>query len=453
MDSHELREAKLQGNVPERILDKGACMYDKNRILILGNNKDSAQDLFLFTITEGTELSVKSEVWLKGNKKEAFKKAWSFYKYKDEFYVFGMRMDLESSHMSEGLWKLNKKNGKWEIVKGVHEEKRKVDSKEPERSSCVFHDRKLYVIGLNGRSWCEENFSSPNTLLMLDMESLKWTVSSPGKDFSRNRMTLVGYNGVIYIFIGRSFAKDIETKISGLYRYDQGQDEWVRVEFRGVSPPRIEPQICIAFKESLFTLNPKAESNQAYRIIMDSSESDMKKKSLFMNKDFADVVIKIEEKEFYCNKEILSTSSEFFRELLQNDIQKEICILDVKASTFERFLHWVYSIDMELKEEYAIDLYELSMRWRVEDLKADCAEYLRQNITLENFGRIAQIASEAGEEELFEKATNYGLKNCKLLEENHLEDMSTSVLRKVICKFQKVEQRKKKQPERFEENL
>ena len=117
------------------------------------------------------------------------------------------------------------------------------------------------------------------------------------------------------------------------------------------------------------------------------------------------------------------------------------------------FLLYVYSVDMELKQEYAVDLYELSTKWGVEDLKADCDEYLRQNITLENFGRIAQIASETGEEELFEKATNYGLKKCKLLEENHLEDMSTSVLRKVICKFQKVEQRKKKKTEGLTEEI
>ncbi len=108
---------------------------------------------------------------------------------------------------------------------------------------------------------------------------------------------------------------------------------------------------------------------------------------------------------------------------------------------------------MEIKEGYAVDLYELSTKWKVEDLKVDCDECLRQNITLENFGRIAQVASEVGEEALFDKAANYGLKNCNLLEENHLDDMSASVLRKVICKFQKVQQRKKKTTENFTEEI
>ncbi len=111
-----------------------------------------------------------------------------------------------------------------------------VDSKESERSSCIFHDGKLYVIGLSQRSrWGE--ISSSGNLLMLDMgkywsifenntfliETLKWTKLSTRKNFSRNRMTLVGYNGAIYLFLGGNFLKGAETRISGLYRYDQGK--------------------------------------------------------------------------------------------------------------------------------------------------------------------------------------------------------------------------------------
>ena len=75
-----------------------------------------------------------------------------------------------------------------------------------------------------------------------------------------------------------------------------------------------------------------------------------------MNQDLADVVIKVEGKEFYCNQDILSASSKFFRELFQSNIfriswsiltfpkddmngsgspKKEVCIPDVKTSVFE----------------------------------------------------------------------------------------------------------------------
>ncbi len=140
MNSHELKEGKLQGKIPERILDNGACMYDENTILMIGNSKGSAQDLFLLTITEGIELSIKSEMWLKDKKKEVFNNIYSFYKYNNEFYVFGIRTDLESSKIFEGLWKLNKsrfsflvlvsqkiENGKWEMNQEVNEEKSKRD--------------------------------------------------------------------------------------------------------------------------------------------------------------------------------------------------------------------------------------------------------------------------------------------------------------------------------------
>jgi len=85
----------------------------------------------------------------------------------------------------------------------------------------------------------------------------------------------------------------------------------------------------------------------------DSSESDLKKKNLFMNKDLSDIIIKVEGKEFYCHKEILSASSKFFRDMFQSifpqefswiiygkggmkeSFEKEITISDVKALSFE----------------------------------------------------------------------------------------------------------------------
>ena len=50
----------------------------------------------------------------------------------------------------------------------------------------------------------------------------------------------------------------------------------------------------------------------------DSSESDLKKKNLFMNKDLSDISITVEGKEFYCHKNILSEASFFFRDMFQS---------------------------------------------------------------------------------------------------------------------------------------
>jgi len=108
------------------------------------------------------------------------------------------------------------------------------------------------------------------------------------------------------------------------------------------------------------------------------------------------------------------------------------------------FLRYVYCEELQIDEGFAVDLYRLSDKWLVKGLNIDCCEFLKQNITLENFGRIAQLASDVGEEELFEVAASYGLKKCGKLEEEYLKDVRGSVLRKMICKCQRVEFRKKK---------
>ena len=112
-------------------------------------------------------------------------------------------------------------------------------------------------------------------------------------------------------------------------------------------------------------------------------------------------------------------------------------------------LRYIYCEDLEIKEEFARDLYELSDRWLINDLNADCEAFFQQDITIENFGLLAELAEKMGNEELLESATEYGLRHCGQLEENHLEGLSSSVLKRMICKCQRVELRKKKKNVNF----
>ncbi len=126
--------------------------------------------------------------------------------------------------------------------------------------------------------------------------------------------------------------------------------------------------------------------------------------------------------------------------------EREIDIPDMKASTFELFIRYIYDDEaIDIKEEFAKELYDLSDRWLIPALNAECHEFFKQNLTLDSFGKVAEMAQEKGLEDLLEVATDYGLKNCALLEEKHLESMSSSVLKKLICKCQRIEVRRKNQ--------
>jgi len=49
----------------------------------------------------------------------------------------------------------------------------------------------------------------------------------------------------------------------------QGEDEWIKMKFRGVDAPKVAPEICVPYKESLLVLGLSlTRREKAFRIIM-----------------------------------------------------------------------------------------------------------------------------------------------------------------------------------------
>jgi len=122
MDSYELKEAKLKGNVPTKILDKGICLFDEKTIFVIGYNEESPQTegLFLFSIVEDPQeqtLEIHSKVKYQGKDIHThFTKIHSFYKNQDIFYVIGNRVHGPYSIFVRGFWKLDRRSGEWTLL-------------------------------------------------------------------------------------------------------------------------------------------------------------------------------------------------------------------------------------------------------------------------------------------------------------------------------------------------
>jgi len=109
MDSHELKEGKLEGSIPCKIAQNGACTYEENVLLVLGKISEKAErykDLFLLTISEDPEesgkLIIESKIWYEGEESnEGFQEISGIYKYQNELYVLGVFGGTQN------LWKLN----------------------------------------------------------------------------------------------------------------------------------------------------------------------------------------------------------------------------------------------------------------------------------------------------------------------------------------------------------
>ncbi|RYE26886.1 MAG: BTB/POZ domain-containing protein, partial [Sphingobacteriales bacterium] len=63
-------------------------------------------------------------------------------------------------------------------------------------------------------------------------------------------------------------------------------------------------------------------------------------------------------------------------------------------------LKYLYGKVLEIKEEFALDLYNLTKEWSIQDLNIECREFLKNNMTMDNFSEIANKAQEIDTEDL-----------------------------------------------------
>ncbi len=115
-------------------------------------------------------------------------------------------------------------------------------------------------------------------------------------------------------------------------QYFLEKDELIKMQFRGVSPPNVREHIFVPYKDSIFIVSLNSDSNRIFRIIMgmyvfcetsdqfyiDPSEHNLKRKNSIVNKELPDIILKVDGKEFYCHKAILSDASHFFSSMFNS---------------------------------------------------------------------------------------------------------------------------------------
>jgi len=90
-----------------------------------------------------------------------------------------------------------------------------------------------------------------------------------------------------------------------------------------------------------------------------------------------------------------------------------------------------------------MDLYELSDKWLLRDLSQCCLEFLKENLKLDNFGKMAKKAEDIGAEELCEAISDFAVNQYELLEEKDLKEAPPSILVKIISKSKRLMRKRK----------
>ena len=139
---------------------------------------------------------------------------------------------------------------------------------------------------------------------------------------------------------------------------------------------------------------------------------------MFENQEDCDVVIRVKEKEFPAHKNILKVRSLVFASMLRHDMKEKqtgiIDIQDCEPSVFSDFLRFLYYKEISsLSEENVFDLFTLSDKYDVPDLRERCMEFMKANLSVETFCDTITLALTHTETELIQLCTELFIGNAE----------------------------------------
>ncbi|ELU08603.1 hypothetical protein CAPTEDRAFT_220698 [Capitella teleta] len=124
--------------------------------------------------------------------------------------------------------------------------------------------------------------------------------------------------------------------------------------------------------------------------------------ALFLQDNYSDITLVVEEKKFPVHKVILAARSEYFRALLFGGLCEskpgvhEITLKDTAASSFQHLLKYIYTGRMlltSLQEESLLDVLGLADRFGFVELKNSISQYLEAMLSIRNVCLIYDMAS------------------------------------------------------------
>ena len=134
--------------------------------------------------------------------------------------------------------------------------------------------------------------------------------------------------------------------------------------------------------------------------------------NLFLEDQFSDVKLVTScGKELKAHKNILASRSPTFAAMFTHDVLENklnsVTITDVDYDILKEMLRFIYKDEIEHMETVANDLFIAADKYDIQDLKDECANYIANNINLENAIEIFELAAKYNAEKLKTQAMNF----------------------------------------------
>ena len=157
-------------------------------------------------------------------------------------------------------------------------------------------------------------------------------------------------------------------------------------------------------------------------------------KSLFMNDEFSDTTLIVDNKVFKVHKAILSFRSFTFSRMLtdNNEQNHEICITNVTSEIMQEVLRFIYTGKVENGEALAKDLLIAASKFHMGDLEELAERYLCNGLKVDNVIDTLRCVDENRSKNLVEQAIYFLVSNYEEWHEKSnsesLADLSGNVL-------------------------
>jgi len=307
-------------------------------------------------------------------------------------YIFGG--SNESKLSTSQIWMLDLDDQEWIQCK--------TSGETPSARSfhmSILYQEDLYVFG--GKLNVVVKF---NDLWKLNMRTMNWQeikvkgwIPTPRYGFSAARDS-----SKLFIFGGETD----KGKTDQILIFEIERKSWQLIGLKGRQPESRMYHTQVHYKEKNYIFGGSQNILKAVADIWD----------LEPNHTF-DITFEVESQTFNVHKGYLGASCKYFEKMfsskmLESQLNK-IVITDVKLTTFQNILKFLYFEDFELDEDLACDLLIVSDKYLLPQLTAECEQFLIQNLTEENLVKILKETEYMECENLQKETLRFALINSK----------------------------------------
>jgi len=452
LDKQSCQHVEVTGRDRKPLFAHSACYWKENKYVVFGGSDREAtvySEVGIITLSDSSK-GMTAEWETVKTDGEIFRSYHTAHIYKDKMYVIG-GFDQTKNAVNTVCY-LDLVTMKWETPELTGA----VPKYGVQSHSSVLYGNKIYVFYsmIRGGSW--DNLST------IDLDIMTWeTINSEGFPlFNKNTICSQEMDGQVYFFGG-----DEESSSPNELRcYNIKKNQWKEVEQAGKSIMRRTNATLIAYNDHLclfggfnkkrkalcygfwiFPLedNILASPTRVTGVAIEEQESegvDQMMKKFFKEAPYSDIVFEVEGIEIPAHKWWLINRSKYFANMFSSGMieskTNRIPVPDMKVSTFQAFLEFVYSDSVRLNEQMALELLKLADMYSVPDLKAKCEEFLTGILKFHNYLEIAKVAELVDSEDLKKAVVAYMAKEIKIIKaRENFNEISDEYLRAIILKL------------------